>query len=297
MARVGKKSQSYRLAGRRPAGRRQSSMSGVGAAPGTGVGRLGLEASEGEAAVAPESAPPQPEKVRKKRKKKKKRSAWAGLASGIGTASTLITSLAATAALLFTGLSLQQTREQNTLAESGQITDRFNAAVTNLGSGNETIRIGGIYALQRIMQDSPRDQPAAIQVLAAFIREEAPYKGTTPTPAAQAPAPAIDVQTALTVLATRNPGADGGTQVDLDATNLSGANLTQANFAGVQLANANLTDANLNYADFNDANLFHTNFTGVEFMLVNLTGAFLDDANSRARSSTVRTSRRRTSTR
>ena len=61
------------------------------------------------------------------------------------------------------------------MAESGQITDRFNAAVTNLGSGTMTIRIGGLYALQRIMLDSPRDQPAVIiQVLAAFVRQQAP---------------------------------------------------------------------------------------------------------------------------
>ena len=34
--------------------------------------------------------------------------------------------------------------QQNQLAQSGQITDRFNAAVTNLGSQVITIRIGGI---------------------------------------------------------------------------------------------------------------------------------------------------------
>jgi hypothetical protein len=127
-----------------------------------------------------------------------------------GKFTSAVTAFTAIAALLFTALSLQQSRQQNQLAQSGQITDRFNAAVTNLGSSTETIRIGGIFALQRIMQDSPRDQPAVIQVLAALIRQEAPLHAES-VPAASATtaqggtSPAIDVQTALTVRADRSP--------------------------------------------------------------------------------------------
>ena len=70
--------------------------------------------------------------------------------------------LAAIIALIFTAQSLQATDRQ--LAQGGQqvsisgqaeITDRFNAAVTNLSSSNTVIQLGGIYALQRIMTDSP----------------------------------------------------------------------------------------------------------------------------------------------
>jgi hypothetical protein len=42
---------------------------------------------------------------------------------------------------------------------------RFNTAITNLGSSSIAVRLGGIYALQRLMQDSPRDQPAVVAVL------------------------------------------------------------------------------------------------------------------------------------
>jgi uncharacterized membrane protein YfcA len=51
--------------------------------------------------------------------------------------------------------------ERNTkIAEDKQLTDRFTAAVTNLSSeGPEKIalRLGGIYALERIARDSPND--------------------------------------------------------------------------------------------------------------------------------------------
>jgi uncharacterized protein YjbI with pentapeptide repeats len=197
----------------------------------------------------------------------------------LGKFAASVTSLTAIAALLFTGLSLQQTREQNQLAQSGQITDRFNAAVTNLGSGNETIRIGGTYALQRIMQDSPRDQPAVVQVLAAFIREQAPLKTAPTTPTSASLVPAIDVQTALTVLSTRDPTNDGGALIDLDATDLVGANLGGAHLAGANLTDANLTNANLNDANLTGAGLGGLYLVGAHLELADLGGAHLVDAN------------------
>ncbi|MFD5880118.1 pentapeptide repeat-containing protein [Streptomyces yangpuensis] len=45
--------------------------------------------------------------------------------------------------------------------------------MSNLGAGSVDMRLGGIYALQRIMQDSARDQPAVVVVLSAFVRNRA----------------------------------------------------------------------------------------------------------------------------
>jgi hypothetical protein len=206
-----------------------------------------------------------------------------------GKIASFVTAIAALGALVFTGVSLQQSRQQNQLAESGQITDRFNAAVTNLGSGTETIRIGGIYALQRIMEDSARDQPAVMQVLTAFIRQ-AP---TAPRPSAGA-SPAIDIQSALTVLATRNPDNDQRTPIDLTNAGLSrenltgafladafltGANLYHANLTGAFLTGAELIDANLTGAKLTGAKLSHANLDDANFYDANLTGAELSHAN------------------
>ena len=90
---------------------------------------------------------------------------------------TALPGLAAAIALIFTWLSINATtnatNRQLQITQQGQVTDRYNAAITNLGSPSGDVRLGGIYALQRIMQDSPRDQPTIVAVLCAFIRGRA----------------------------------------------------------------------------------------------------------------------------
>jgi hypothetical protein len=71
--------------------------------------------------------------------------------------------------LIFTGLSYRLNR-------SGQITERFTRAVDQLGSNEIDIRLGGIYALERIARDSADDHPQVVEVLTAYVREHAPRK-------------------------------------------------------------------------------------------------------------------------
>ncbi len=57
------------------------------------------------------------------------------------------------------------------VSEEKQITERFSKAVEMLGhEGSIHIRLGGIYALERIAKDSERDRYPVMQVLAAFVR-------------------------------------------------------------------------------------------------------------------------------
>ncbi|MFG2933970.1 pentapeptide repeat-containing protein, partial [Streptomyces achromogenes] len=112
-----------------------------------------------------------------------------------------------------------QVRQELGVTRKGQITDRYTKAVENLGNDTMDVRLGGIYALQRIMQDSPRDHPTIADVLATYIRihaSEPPKKGET--------APA-DVQAALTVLAYRDTSRDGYFRLDLRGTHLAGITL------------------------------------------------------------------------
>ena len=51
------------------------------------------------------------------------------------------------------------------------MTDRYTKAIEQLGSDKLDVRIGGIYALERIARDSPRDHPTVMEVLSAFIRD------------------------------------------------------------------------------------------------------------------------------
>jgi hypothetical protein len=77
---------------------------------------------------------------------------------------TLGAGLFAAAALLFTARNF-------TLSREGQVTDRYTKAVEQLGSDKLDVRIGGIYALERVARDSARDHPTVMEVLSAFVRE------------------------------------------------------------------------------------------------------------------------------
>ncbi|MFF0154018.1 pentapeptide repeat-containing protein [Micromonospora sp. NPDC005203] len=231
----------------------------------------------------------------------------------------LVTAVGSILSVLFVAIGLYVTneanREQQRLTAQGQITDRFTKAVEQLGQpGTEKIdvRLGAIYALERIMRDSAVDQPAVLEILAAFVRVHAPVaKRPTPTPTATAlspnvvtpgPRPAVDIQTALTVLGRRNAtrvsssptltphsapldltntnlaGANL-TRADLTSANLTGADITHANLTSANLTSANLTRASLTRADITHANLAGANLTGANLTSANLTSANLTSAN------------------
>jgi hypothetical protein len=61
-------------------------------------------------------------------------------------ATLVVTSAAAVAALFFTSQSIKATNSQLRISEQGQITDRYNAAIANLGPG---LSISGLVASTR----------------------------------------------------------------------------------------------------------------------------------------------------
>ena len=143
------------------------------------------------------------------------------------------------------------------------------------------VRLGGIYALQRIMEDSSRDQPTVVAVLCAFVRDHAnTATGQSPHPPAtpqKAPAPrqlATDIQAALTVVGTRNAANDGSTTV----VDFIDANLTSATLSGLDLGRADLFGANLTDADLTDALLSSAYLAGANLTGALLFGALLTDA-------------------
>ncbi|QIP85598.1 hypothetical protein GLX30_17895 [Streptomyces sp. Tu 2975] len=121
--------------------------------------------------------------------------------------------LAALGALLFTWMQVGQASKELRISEHGQITSRFNAAINNLGSDSLDVRLGGIYALQRIMQDSARDHPAVVSVLAAFAQRHAGSSTKSlkePIKSAYTHAVRADVRAAIATLARRRPDRDRG---------------------------------------------------------------------------------------
>jgi hypothetical protein len=131
------------------------------------------------------------------------------------------------------------------------VTDRYAKAIEQFGSDKLDVRIGGIYALERIACDSARDHTVVMEVLTAFIREHSREPWPPPDPGGQEGTRFTrpDVQAAVTTLRRRTPKRDIQDMdlscADLTGANLHRANLTYATLCGTYLTSAYATDANL----------------------------------------------------
>jgi Pentapeptide repeats (8 copies) len=205
--------------------------------------------------------------------------------SARGRLLTLGAGLFAAGALIFTALNFnllrrnsertdQWQRRTYELTEQGQVTDRYSKAIEQLGSSTIDVTIGGIYALERIARESPRDHPTVMEVLAACIREHSRERWPKPEPDGEIPERSTrpDIQAALTVIGRRD------TKQDVRPIDLSGADLTRAKLSGAVLSGAFLIHANLVAADFTGANLRAADFTRANVSGTVLSGAILDDA-------------------
>ena len=150
---------------------------------------------------------------------------------------TLGAGLLAAGALLFTARNF-------TLSREGQVTDRYTKAIEQLGSDKLDVRIGGIYALERVARDSAKDHPTIMEVLTAFIREHSREPWPVDSAGQQGEKKTRpDVQAAVTVAGRRDA------KRDILPIDFAGANLARANLAArtspADLAGADLTGANL----------------------------------------------------
>jgi hypothetical protein len=164
----------------------------------------------------------------------------------------------------------EKDREQVELTREGQVTGRYVEAIKLLSSEDLTQRLGGIYALERIMRDSEKDFSTVVKVLAAFVRTRSPL----PSTAGDSGGPGLDVQAALTVLA-RRPQVKSVT-VDLSRTDLRGADLRYANLNGCNLRDARLEKAKLDYASLNRANLSGATLDKATFTRAQLIETYLN---------------------
>src|ERR1700678_27762 len=134
---------------------------------------------------------------------------------------TLGAGLVAVGALVFTALNfnlLRRNSEQtdqwqgrpDERTEQGQVTDRYTKAIEQLGSDKLDVRIGGIYALERIARDSARDHTTVLEVITAFIREHSHEQWPTPRAVSAEPKrlTRADVQAAINVIRRRDAGHD-----------------------------------------------------------------------------------------
>lgn len=186
--------------------------------------------------------------------------------------------------LYFTYLNVRTAQENLRVTEEGKLTDRFSKAVELLGSENLDVRLGGIYALERVARDSQKDHWTVMEVLTTFVRENAPYKpyeeGDLEEPAK--PKPREDIQAIMTVISRRKWRETEDRQwLNLQGVNLAGCHLKLAILYGANLSGANLSEAQLSGANLSFADLSRAKLREVDLSRADLSGANLKEADLR----------------
>jgi len=177
----------------------------------------------------------------------------------------------------------------------------INREVITKTEPNLEVRLGAIYALDRITRDSERDHWPIMQVLCAYVRNPQNCGAPAPPPEGIEPGsrkfhdwvesirpPRVDIQAALAVIGERAEGrreleASRSLQLDLRHTNLQRAVLNKsyferATFEGAHLDGASFIQAHLDNAWFIEAHLDGASFDGAHLDDACFTGAHLGGA-------------------
>jgi hypothetical protein len=194
------------------------------------------------------------------------RKTWAQLVGG----------LALVIGFIFTYQNVLASQQAQETARETQFANSFATATDDLAAPDIEARLGGIYALERLAEDSSdpdndfRRIREVVEVLSAYVRKHAPAKAEAEILPAKAgapdpppKAPAADVQAIITVL---------GRQTRTPVTRRKGVYI-------YPLYQTDLRYANLHEADFRQANLWRTNLQGADLSKVKLQGAYLGEAN------------------
>jgi uncharacterized protein YjbI with pentapeptide repeats len=204
------------------------------------------------------------------------------------------------------------------LTQQGQLNDRYIKAIEQFGSDKLNVRLGGIYAIERILTEFRQGSELGplIEVLSAFVRESSRSAGSVADAAdaeqrdaaddderrdaadAERRGPAADIVAAVTVLGrtAKRPSLSRAdltsarlVGISLPSADLSGFQLHEVDLSGSRLDRANLSRAELFGADLSQALLYAANLSDTDLtrtMLMqadlaeaNLSGARLDGAN------------------
>jgi uncharacterized protein YjbI with pentapeptide repeats len=161
------------------------------------------------------------------------------------------------AVLLGAGFAYLQFSEQQHAAHELLISNQVSKGFEQFGSDNIRLRLGGIYALEGVMNASEPYSEPVLEALSAFVRDNTRNTHTGDEK------PATDIQAVLTVIGRR---VQFGPEI---------ADLVHAHIPKADLAHANLIGADLRHVDLSGAFLFGADLTGADLRHANLSGAFL----------------------
>lgn len=180
------------------------------------------------------------------------------------------------------------------ISREGQITDRLTHAVDQLGDDKVDVRIGGIYALERLAKDSAADRLAIGEILAAFIRTHASWPAGHRSHPDPHPTPDVDetmlwltdrapdVRTAVLVLG-RHPRDPHDQRLALRRVDLRHTNFYHGTLINIDLADSNLaacyaSEVHWELCRFSNADLRKTDLIRAVLDRSSFRGAHLQDA-------------------
>lgn len=177
------------------------------------------------------------------------------------------------------------------VAQSKEVTDRYSKAVEQIGNKDAIhVRIGGIYALERIANDSRRDYQQVMEVLTAYLRENSPYP-LKDEEQENREGPPTDIEAVVRVLKRRKYATSEKIHLTLNRTDLRGidlggaylqkASLNQMSLQGAALYEANLRSALLQDVDLSNSSIQHIDLREGMIIRSNFEGAFLPNADFR----------------
>ena len=174
-------------------------------------------------------------------------------------------------------------------AQQGLLYERYQKGAEMLGSQVNAVRLGGIYALDRLARDYPEQYHVQImRLFCAFVRS--PIRGPTDLPSSGFRQDVVAIVEAICARSQEGMAIERKEDFKLDFRNadllgaqLLNADLSNAWFNGANLSGANIADTNLTDAFFTETNLseaqFHqVNFTRTRLQSTNLRRASLERA-------------------
>ena len=167
---------------------------------------------------------------------------------------------------------------QTETAQKGLLNERYQRGAEMLGNSVLAVRLGGIYALQRLAEEHPEEYHLQImQLLSAFVRNPTASGSMTDesrgVPSTRYPSLRDDVQAAITAISQRSHIGQTIEWDSIFALDLGGAYLVRANLRQAALMRANLHGAHLIHADLTYADLAGAELTKAELQYADLTGA------------------------
>lgn len=179
-------------------------------------------------------------------------------------------------------------------AQRGLLNERYQKGSEMLGSNVLTVRLGGIYALERLAAEQPKEYHVqVIKLLCSFVRDEVPVKRKTTVlddgsrqgdrSKSQVAEYRLDIDAVLEAIGSRSQvQKDLEDKIkyvpSLDYTDLRRQHFWNKDLSGLRLMHVNLSTAFLVFTKFSGARFYGADLSKAGLTRADLSGASLEKA-------------------